>query len=278
MKFGDSGEVVQELQTSLTNLGFPLVADGQFGAQTESAVKAFQKAHGLNVDGVAGPFTLHYINALEASVNAPSNPKGADTSHWDGKVDWEQFKKDGLQFVSMKCTEGLYDIDPNFKNDWLAAKAAGVMRAAYHFFHPNMGGFSQAVFFLSTMGELLANDLPPCIDMEQMNGVSPAEALKEILAFLQYVQIRSKKCPIFYTNPDIMNQLGHPAELLAYPLWLAAPGHTLANVTVPKPWSKVTILQSSFTGQVAGIPSKNVDLDIFNGSLAELNALASGVV
>ena len=40
-------------------------ADGIFGAGTESALKAFQRDHGLNADGICGPLTW---DALDHSV------------------------------------------------------------------------------------------------------------------------------------------------------------------------------------------------------------------
>lgn len=58
--FGDSGSNVKKLQNALINLGYMPKgsADGQYGYQTYNAVKAFQKANSLEVDGVAGPMTL----------------------------------------------------------------------------------------------------------------------------------------------------------------------------------------------------------------------------
>jgi len=56
----DRGEGVRALQEDLNRLGFrdsqgrPLQADGQFGPRTEQAVRAFQQANGLGVDGIAG--------------------------------------------------------------------------------------------------------------------------------------------------------------------------------------------------------------------------------
>ena len=48
---------VKLLQTELNKDGYSLEPDGFFGADTESAVKRFQREHGLNDDGIVGPIT-----------------------------------------------------------------------------------------------------------------------------------------------------------------------------------------------------------------------------
>lgn len=53
LKRGLAGEPVKILQAKLN-----VAADGQFGPATEEALKAYQKAHGLAVDGIAGPDTF----------------------------------------------------------------------------------------------------------------------------------------------------------------------------------------------------------------------------
>jgi lipoprotein-anchoring transpeptidase ErfK/SrfK len=71
---GDSGEAVLALQQRLLDLGFWLpVADGQYGSGTSQAVLAFQKAHGLDRDGIAGPATQA---ALQTGVRP--GPQGAE--------------------------------------------------------------------------------------------------------------------------------------------------------------------------------------------------------
>jgi len=55
---GDSGPAVRELQTLLNAKGATIAVDGDFGAATLAAVKAFQAKSGLIVDGVVGKATL----------------------------------------------------------------------------------------------------------------------------------------------------------------------------------------------------------------------------
>lgn len=61
LKKGCTGEDVRALQILLKGNGWnggTWGTDGNFGAQTEDAVKAYQKKHGLQVDGKAGPETM----------------------------------------------------------------------------------------------------------------------------------------------------------------------------------------------------------------------------
>jgi len=64
---------VSDLQARLNALGIkpPLKADGKFGAATLAAVKAFQKAHGLKVDGLVGPKTTAALRAKPVAKKAP---------------------------------------------------------------------------------------------------------------------------------------------------------------------------------------------------------------
>jgi peptidoglycan hydrolase-like protein with peptidoglycan-binding domain len=50
----DSGSAVIELQELLCAQGFNLKVDGEFGSVTEDAVAAYQRQHGLRVDGIVG--------------------------------------------------------------------------------------------------------------------------------------------------------------------------------------------------------------------------------
>ncbi|PZO60356.1 MAG: hypothetical protein DI635_15500, partial [Pseudoxanthomonas suwonensis] len=81
LKEGTEGPRVRDLQAQLAALGYtakdgkPLNADGDFGGNTKHAVEAFQKAHGLAVDGKAGKTTLAEL------ASAKANPLVSETTH-----------------------------------------------------------------------------------------------------------------------------------------------------------------------------------------------------
>lgn len=57
LRRGDEGPAVRDLQDHLARAGFGVAEDGTFGAATEAAVRGFQAARGLHVDGICGPET-----------------------------------------------------------------------------------------------------------------------------------------------------------------------------------------------------------------------------
>ena len=64
LRRGAKGEYVTQMQQALTAAGFSLPKygiDGSFGRETLAALKAFQKANGLKVDGICGPKTWEKI-------------------------------------------------------------------------------------------------------------------------------------------------------------------------------------------------------------------------
>ena len=83
LKSGEKGAAIEAMQKSLQTLGYTdgkdraLNPDGNFGASTKEALQAFQRAHGLKDDGVAGPKTL---DALKKAEQTPllSNPAHPD--------------------------------------------------------------------------------------------------------------------------------------------------------------------------------------------------------
>lgn len=80
LKLGSRGAAVKALQNRLH-----LAEDGIFGEATETAVRAFQKEHGLTVDGVVGQQTwgklLPCLRPItEIIVHCTATPEGKDYS------------------------------------------------------------------------------------------------------------------------------------------------------------------------------------------------------
>ncbi|MBQ2952715.1 MAG: peptidoglycan-binding protein [Clostridia bacterium] len=63
VRFNDRGTSVRKLQQRLIELGYMPEGsdDGAYGYQTYNAVRDFQRANGLDADGVAGPTTLTHL-------------------------------------------------------------------------------------------------------------------------------------------------------------------------------------------------------------------------
>jgi zinc D-Ala-D-Ala carboxypeptidase len=90
MRNGDSGSDVKELQIRVAGWASDsasqtkVTIDGAFGPGTEAAVKRFQRAYGLSVDGIAGPQTHNQLNALESSDGSTANFNFSEFNSKDG--------------------------------------------------------------------------------------------------------------------------------------------------------------------------------------------------
>ena len=78
LRYGSRGESVRQVQSRLNKLGYWCgTADGIFGVNTRSAVRRFQSAKGLSVDGIVGPKTY---SALGISPSSSSSSGGYSSS------------------------------------------------------------------------------------------------------------------------------------------------------------------------------------------------------
>src|SRR5689334_1580650 len=102
--------------------------------------------------------------AQETDMGTGASPEvqGIDVSHYQGVIDWNQVAEAGTAFVFIKATEGTSYVDPQFQDNWSGAKAAGLLRGAYHFFQPGEDPQQQAEYFLSVV-QTVPGDLPPVL-------------------------------------------------------------------------------------------------------------------
>ena len=188
---------------------------------------------------------------------------GIDVSYYQGKIDWQKVKamKDEdvqISFAFIKATEGLVIVDPYFNRNWREAPKVGLKVGAYHFFRPRRSGLLQANFFLQAVN-IEKGDLPPVVDVEGLDGVSPAKMRQELSIFMDRIEAKTKVRPIIYTGLKFYTSyLSSYYE--GYPFWIAnyhQPKLRLAD----KNW---VFWQHSDNGRVNGI-NHVVDFNVFNG-------------
>lgn len=85
LKLGDKGDAVKRLQQRLKDLGYLTGSvDGSFGQATEQAVRDFQAANGLTVDGKAGTRTQNVLYGSNAkkktATTATAKPSSSSSS------------------------------------------------------------------------------------------------------------------------------------------------------------------------------------------------------
>jgi GH25 family lysozyme M1 (1,4-beta-N-acetylmuramidase) len=208
---------------------------------------------------------------------------GIDVSYWDSEIDWSKVQASGVCFAFIKATEGEHYTDPTFATNWAGAKAVGILRGAYCFFHPNMDAIKQADLFIQTVKARNDNgELPPVLDLEAHDQQSNAVIIAKAKTWLDRVEQAFGKKAIIYSGyyflKDHFSEASGepPAWIKDHPLWIAQyPGTYTPGMqpALPKGWPNWAFWQYSETGQVNGIKT-NVDLNVFNGSLDDLYRFA----
>jgi lysozyme len=208
--------------------------------------------------------------ALRTCARGPT-VKGVDVAYYEGAVDWQAVKGSGRAFAFSRVSDGLHHVDPKFNANWSETQKAGLIRGAYQFFRPSQDPIAQADLVISKVGTLGADDLPPVLDVETTDGVGTQTIRSHMHTWLTHVEDATGRRPIIYTAAFMSSTIG--SGFSQYPLWVANYGATCPSM--PSGWSAWQFWQTSETGRVSGIDVAT-DLDVFNGTLADLRAFAEG--
>lgn len=206
-------------------------------------------------------------------VQAADTVEGIDVSHWQGEIDWNQVADAGKAFAFMKASQDTDFVDPMYGLNRARATAAGLIVGAYHFADPRPGvadARAQADHFLATAG-IASGDLPPVLDLERANGLTPVQLEAWARAFLERIHERTGVRGAIYTSPNFWrNWVGDST-------WFATNGYrvlwvahwtTNPNPTVPaSDWAGFgwTFWQYTSNGAVPGIVGR-VDLNRYDGT------------
>src|SRR5688572_8880878 len=217
------------------------------------------------------------VEALE-DRRLMARPEGIDVSHWQGTINWPQVKAAGKEFAFIKATEATGYVDPRSAGNVAGARAAGVLVGVYHFARSTSNtAVAEAQHFLNTARSYVAPGfLPPVLDLE-VGGVNTT-AGKAFLSnwandWCTTVRTATGVDPIIYLNTNYATNFVN-ASVNTHRVWIANWG--VANSQTGNPptgvWPTFQFWQYSSTGSVAGIAG-NVDLDVFKGTTAGLQAM-----
>ncbi len=198
---------------------------------------------------------------------------GTDTSKYQADIDWRTARANGVSFAFIKATEGGDRVDDAFAENFQAARAAGVPRAAYHFYYFCTPAFQQAAWFIRNVPRD-PSALPPLLDME-WNHKSPSckfrpqpqAVRKEMQVWLDQVERHYGKRPIIYVTPDFYEE-NLDGYFKDYQFFLRSVADHPSNVYPGRKW---TFWQYSGTGSIPGIRG-GADMNVFNGSPAAWKA------
>lgn len=194
--------------------------------------------------------------------------KGIDVSKYQGNIDWQAVKADGVEFAIIRLgirgygEEGRIVLDDMFHTNIQGAQAAGIKVGVYFFAQAitEQEALEEAQFVLE---QLSAYELqyPVVYDVEKvsassgrMNKLSKEERTKVTLTFLEAIQ-DAGYTPMLYGNLEMMSVLIDVAQFEEYHKWYANYGSTLYYPYDFSMW------QYSEKGRVSGIQG-DVDLNI----------------
>jgi lysozyme len=200
--------------------------------------------------------------------------RGLDVSQYQATVDWAQVKTAGAAFGFARISDGTANPDAFFAANWRGMQSHGIVRGAYQYFRASVDPTAQAdlvAMSLQSAGGLLPQDLPVVLDIETADGQPESTVAARMQTWLGAVEAHTGRKPIVYTSAGTYPVTS--AAFASYPLWVANYGATCPSL--PNGWSAWRFWQTTSSGGINGV-SGAVDLDEFDGTLAELTAFAGG--
>ena len=209
-------------------------------------------------------FTLPmYILITPVYAFEPSSDtiyEGIDVSGWQGRIDYEQVKNNGIEIIYMKSSEGSNFVDPYFNENYTNAKANGLKVGFYHYVdaRTQQEAIEEARFFVS----VISGKTPDCklaIDFESFGNLNIEEINQIAITFIETVERLSGKEVVIYSDTSNAKNI-FSEELVKYPLWVAQ--YEVEKPTPNGKWNSWVGWQYTDIGEIAGI-NGYVDRDKF---------------
>ncbi len=222
--------------------------------------------HSLNADGLVlseeGELTYEENGAVVSS-------KGIDVSKYQGNIDWDKVKADGVEYAFIRVglrgyKTGDIVVDDKFEQNIKGAHDAGIKVGVYFFTQAiNIAEAVEEAEFvveqLEPYSEMI--DYPVVIDVEKvdasnarMNNLTKEERTQVVSTFCEYIEDEGYT-PMIYGNLEMFGVMLDLEKLEQYDKWYAYYDSTLYYPYDFKVW------QYSAKGKVEGI-KEDVDMNI----------------
>ncbi|SER85840.1 glycoside hydrolase family 25 protein [Lachnobacterium bovis] len=194
--------------------------------------------------------------------------KGVDLSHYQGDVDMSILKKQGVEFVYAKATEGSSSVDSKYFVNYANSKKNKIYTGAYHFFSFESDGETQAKHYIEVVGNL-KGDLIPVVDVEYYRNktVDKKKLHEELNKFLNTIEKHYGVKAMIYTTPRFYYSY-IKGYFSSNPLWIRSVNIPAHIITINK-W---TMWQYSDNEILSGYNGneKYIDKNIFKGNKEQL--------
>jgi lysozyme len=190
------------------------------------------------------------------------------------KIDFAKMKAAGAAGVICRAGQNTWR-DEDFQDYWRAAKEAGLPRGSYWFYDSRAEPGGQADLWKSQIG----TDLPELglwVDLEEHYG-GTWKGERNWKTFIEAVKLKfpGVMVGIYTANWYWQNQtITDYSYFGRFPLWAAQYVSHPLYVILPRGWGRCVFWQYTATGDGAayGVESLGIDLNKWNGTLAEFRA------
>jgi GH25 family lysozyme M1 (1,4-beta-N-acetylmuramidase)/surface antigen len=186
--------------------------------------------------------------------------KGIDVSQYNGAIDFNKVKANGIDFVMLRCGtsyDQVYNKDTQFDKNYKNAKAAGLLVGAYFYtYAKTVDNAKRDAKWCLQMISGKTFDYPVALDIEDnsQSKLGMTTITNMIVAFCDI--IAEKYIPMVYSMDSWFGSNIDVTKITKYDVWVAN-----WNEKVPTYYKGTyTMFQYSSVGRVSGI-SGNVDLD-----------------
>jgi len=222
---------------------------------------------------------------LQKSVIVPDVSFYQDDNSTAQMINFAKMKSAGAPGVIIRAGQNSW-IDTDFAANWKAAKAAGLLRGAYWFYDSRYPPLQQAKLFTDAVKDDPAEMELWCDYEESYGGVFAgwrhfAVFVAEVMRLQPGAKVGIYTGFYYWKNhrPNAVTDAASMAWFAKLPLWLAWYADS-SVVEIPYPWAGALYWQYTDKGDGLkyGAESLNIDMNYYNGTIADFNARYNNIV